>query len=362
MIGLLWSVWGWIWGLPAPIIAIVFFAAFSLTLFTNNQLANRKIKAPPPIANVSDKASLLQIEFYENKEAFQQVKTSLEMALRDSSTLWVSLIGTKSFDTLGNKKEIFQKIKRMILIDPTSDYMKALSSISSYKRLDFPSQVKDMVKLCEEWKTPLKVSSAPVMYIIISDPDSPNAWAHIRLFLPHVEGAESPILQIYKQRYPKSFDVIRQYFTKMWDEGKSIEEALEAPQWVIPDATNVLQAINSLKKSPFKADVRILSSKKGRLVANLLVQIFQLAEWTIQENSVEASCIFPLGEESVQSGICLKSHSSESEMALLILDLLMVMQKTINCKVDTQELFGTVTKKYLQIEVGSYPFEVTSRA
>src|SRR5215207_7585715 len=90
MLGLLWAGWGWLWGLPAPIFAILLFAAFVLTLLVNFLKKNWHNKQPKQIEINADtgQPKTNSIEFYNSRTAMIGVRYGLEHELMEVSRAW----------------------------------------------------------------------------------------------------------------------------------------------------------------------------------------------------------------------------------------------------------------------------------
>jgi hypothetical protein len=71
--------------------------------------------------------------------------------------------------------------------------------------------------------------------------------------------------------------------------------ALRAKGWTLPSHARVFEAVGRLRRDRPSAEwpkVKIVTSTSGRSVAELLVLIFQTAEWRLEDNPEDGSYIF----------------------------------------------------------------------
>ena len=126
-------------------------------------------------------------------------------------------------------------------------------------------------------------------------------------------------------------------------------------QWTLPTADVVLQEIETLKQMPEKVEVRILAEDGGHPLADLLVRMFRLAGWSVQENPADVSSVFPVQRRESKRGICLRyRYSSFPALAAVQLEFAMFFRELLG-SVTREEISEPASENFLQIEIGSRP-------
>jgi hypothetical protein len=151
------------------------------------------------------------------------------------------------------------------------------------------------------WVTPLLYAlvTGVSLYILLYGV-GPNTWIWV-IFLS-ISILTIGILSVREHRKGGSFLEVR------------------TPFWILPSANAVLRGIETLKQRSLpsgKAEVRILSGEEGYELAELLVRMFRLAGWSVQDNPADASAVFPLLLAKSRQGICLRGHGSVLAMGTM---------------------------------------------
>ncbi len=136
--------------------------------------------------------------------------------------------------------------------------------------------------------------------------------------------------------------------------------------WSLPLADAVLRATSELRAVEGKTNVRILTTEGGCCIAILLVQMFHLAEWHVQDNPADARQVFLLPSGRTFLGVRVLTPKSlgvitatdvttQLKAAILSSEIRMIFNQLFPNMVEVEDLPRTATENVLQIEVGEYP-------
>jgi hypothetical protein len=325
------------------------------------------------------------IEFYDSRSEKNNIRGDLEKELKNSTKVWFASIAGDQISQLA-QSEVLGKFERIIINNPESGHTRKLAGIQPVRGKKFPDIARLAIEVCRQRGKvrALRLSENFVLNVVISDPDELHAWARVQVFLPYFEGHHCPSFIVCRKDRPDLFGRIKESFEKMWEEGKvpPSEETLrdtggaEAPLflWQLPPVDGVLWAISELKKEQNKIKVRILASEEGYFVADLMVWMFRLAEWSVQSNPVDAKDVFLLPRGKAVSGVHFLLYeppgvdgaSSDVLTAtrvlakvtpeVLSLELQMIFSRIFPRIFNIAQLPGTTDEFLLQIEVGARPY------
>ncbi len=81
-----------------------------------------------------------------------------------------------------------------------------------------------------------------------------------------------------------------------------VSVSTQARDWILPSTDRVLEAVRRLQRRRPEAGspkVKIVTTKNGRVVAALLVSVFQTAGWHLQDNPEDGSYIFSMKSDQI---------------------------------------------------------------
>ena len=214
------TMWAWRASLPGPVMVVIFLATFALVLFAINQIrvGERRRKHEHFLPLEEPQSKMRPIEFYHSRTTMLAVRHGLEGELLRVSRAWVSLIAGANFTSLSN--EAIEKIEKLILVDPDSELIKALTRLPTYSAANLQFHIQAAIQRSRAHKVPLKISTVPPLILTIGDPETPQAWARIQIFMPHIPGSEQPNFVVYKAEQAKLFDTIKTHFEEMWERSR----------------------------------------------------------------------------------------------------------------------------------------------
>jgi hypothetical protein len=115
-------------------------------------------------------------------------------------------------------------VKRLLLIEPNLNFNEPLSGyIKKYWEGETPSETYDSVlrseKLCKDNGGQVYfINKVPPLQITISNPDNIEAWAKIEEFNLNKSHRERRSIIIIKEIQPYFYNMIYDYFNKLWEE------------------------------------------------------------------------------------------------------------------------------------------------
>lgn len=130
----------------------------------------------------------------------------------------------------------------------------------------------------------------------------------------------------------------------------------QPPAWVFPSADKLLEAVERLSNASSKSSVKVISKPEGQGVAKLLVRLFSLTGWSVQEDSESESYIFLLPPQTSLSGIRVRFRSKLFPVALAGSTVETELFRLFRTSPPDREDFpDSDAYNYVQIEVGCPP-------
>jgi hypothetical protein len=136
----------------------------------------------------------------------------------NASNIWAASIAGVYFAHL--RDEDRKKVTQVLLVDPNSALMETLIRIQPLRGEDMPVSVKRAVKICKDEKIEVRLSSHPVLNVVLFDPGTPHAWARVQEFIPYHPGEESVVYAIRKEEWKDLYNTIEDSFKQAWKNGK----------------------------------------------------------------------------------------------------------------------------------------------
>lgn len=214
------AIWGWLTSLPGPFIAVLVISAVGMVFWTLNKIDDWKTKRVQILSSTpqTPHAKVDALKFYEDRTAMTKERGGLANELQDVSRAWVSLVAGAHFAVLPDS--LVKKIDRLILTDPNSEVIAHLSQLPQYENANFQFHIREAIRRGKSLGLRLKISPIPPSVLIIGEPDGPNAWARMQVFMPYVLGSEQPSFVVNKIGHPQLFQVIKTHFEDMWENSR----------------------------------------------------------------------------------------------------------------------------------------------
>ena len=84
--------------------------------------------------------------------------------------------------------------------------------------------LKDVKKQRGDKEIDVRLSSNPVLNVVLFDPETPHAWARVQEFIPYFLGQESLVYTIRKEDWTELYDRIESSFRQAWQSGRNPSE------------------------------------------------------------------------------------------------------------------------------------------
>jgi hypothetical protein len=175
-------------------------------------------------------SALFSLPGYDRFILARSSREGAEEGYKRASHVWAASIAGVYFTHL--PPESRAKIDRVIFVDPSSASMKILASIQEPRGKDFSTNVERAVDLCtspetkelrkdkETQEIQVRLSSHPVLNVVLFDPGTPHAWARIQEFIPYHLGEESAVYAIRKEEWKDLYNTIEDSFKQTWENGR----------------------------------------------------------------------------------------------------------------------------------------------
>jgi hypothetical protein len=142
----------------------------------------------------------------------------IEEGYEKAKQIWAASIAGVYFSHL--RDEDRKKVTQVLLVDPDSVLMETLIRIQSLRGEDMPGSVKRAVKICKDEKIEVRLSSHPLLNVVLFDPGTPHAWARVQEFIPYFPGEESAVYAIRKEEWEDLYNKIESSFKQAWKNGR----------------------------------------------------------------------------------------------------------------------------------------------
>jgi hypothetical protein len=142
----------------------------------------------------------------------------IEEGYEKAKQIWAASIAGVYFSHL--RAEDRKKITQVLLVDPDSALMETLVRIQPLRGEGMPGSVKEAVKICKDEKIEVKLSSHPLLNVVLFDPGTPHAWARVQEFIPYFPGEESGVYAIRKEEWENLYNKIESSFRQAWKNGR----------------------------------------------------------------------------------------------------------------------------------------------
>lgn len=162
----------------------------------------------------SERTESLGVEFYDDREIMTDRRGGLKKELEGSKELWMSSIA--GAHVMHQQEQRLNSLKRVILVNPYSQYMKSLISIHGPNGETFPQMVRDVSRYCQNKNIDIKWSDNPIINVVIGNPNDADAWARVQTFIPYQLGQYCPSYVVTKKEHPDLYNIIKISYERMW--------------------------------------------------------------------------------------------------------------------------------------------------
>ena len=139
------------------------------------------------------------MEFYQScKDHKASAAGGLATEVRNSARVWLA---ASAGAPLTATDQIMDKLDKVLLTNPDSEFMKRISQLPPAERLElFPALARQAIAPCHTAKKALRGSNHCVGKVVSSDPDDEvRAWARVHVFLPYCLGDAGPSVVVDKK-------------------------------------------------------------------------------------------------------------------------------------------------------------------
>jgi hypothetical protein len=163
-------------------------------------------------------SALFSLPGYDRLIQARSSREGAEEGYEKATHIWAASITGHYFALLPHESR--KKIDRAIFVDPSSESMKILANIQEPRGDRFSEDVEDAVALCKSEKIDVRLSSHPVLNVVLFDPETDHAWARVQEFIPYHLGEESVVYAIRKEEWKDLYKTIEDSFEQTWENGK----------------------------------------------------------------------------------------------------------------------------------------------
>jgi hypothetical protein len=156
------------------------------------------------------------IEFYPDRSAVAEKYHGLQNELKGASSAWVSWASGAYYNMIAD--DVRAKITQMIIVNPDSELLKELAKGDNRSHSELVIEINKAVGTAKTKNTQIAYSNKPILYCIIGDPHTDNAWARLQIYLPNMESPQWPNIIVRKKDNGIVFERIKKAYEKLFKE------------------------------------------------------------------------------------------------------------------------------------------------